>query len=49
MKVMLITMVLLALMLMALGGCSTVGGMGKDITATAEWTKDKMQDKDDAF
>ena len=48
MKLILISMVLVACLL-ALGACSTVGGMGKDITATAEWTKDKMQDKDDAF
>ena len=29
-------------MAMALGACSTVGGLGKDITATAEWSKEKM-------
>jgi len=41
MKLILISMVLVACLL-ALGACSTVGGMGKDITATAEWAKDKM-------
>jgi|TARA_B110000483_G_scaffold231822_1_gene298672 predicted small secreted protein len=33
---------LIILMAMALGACSTVGGLGKDITATAEWSKEKM-------
>ena len=33
---------LIVLMAMALGACSTVGGLGKDITATAEWSKEKM-------
>jgi predicted small secreted protein len=23
-------------------GCSTVAGIGKDVTSAAEWTKDKM-------
>jgi len=23
--------------------CSTVAGMGKDLTSTAEWTKEKMK------
>jgi predicted small secreted protein len=26
-----------------LTGCSTVAGMGKDLTTTAEWTKEKMK------
>ena len=25
-----------------LSGCGTVAGLGKDLTSTAEWTKDKM-------
>jgi len=25
-----------------LTGCSTVAGLGKDVTSAAEWTKDKM-------
>ena len=25
-----------------LSGCGTVAGFGKDLTSTAEWTKDKM-------
>ena len=27
---------------MALTACSTVAGVGKDISTTAEWTKEKM-------
>jgi len=27
---------------MALTACSTVAGVGKDISSTAEWTKEKM-------
>ena len=35
--------VLLALILVSsLAACSTVAGMGKDLTSTAEWTKEKM-------
>ena len=26
-----------------LAACSTVAGMGKDLTSTAEWTKEKMK------
>ena len=26
-----------------LAACSTVAGVGKDITSTAEWTKEKMK------
>ena len=25
-----------------LGGCSTVAGVGKDVTDAAEWSKDKI-------
>ena len=25
-----------------LSGCGTVAGLGKDLTSTAEWTKDKI-------
>ena len=25
-----------------LSGCGTVAGIGKDLTSTAEWTKDKI-------
>ena len=28
-----------------LAACSTVSGLGKDISSTAEWTKDKMGGK----
>jgi predicted small secreted protein len=31
------------LMLFLLSGCSTVSGIGKDISSTAEWTKEKMK------
>ena len=35
--------VFLALILTSsLAACSTVAGMGKDLTSTAEWTKEKM-------
>jgi predicted small secreted protein len=27
----------------ALTGCSTVAGVGKDISSAAEWTKEKMK------
>ena len=29
----------------SLAACSTVSGLGKDISSTAEWTKDKMGGK----
>jgi predicted small secreted protein len=29
----------------ALAACSTVDGIGKDISSTAQWTKDKMGGK----
>lgn len=32
----------LLFMLTTLNGCSTVAGMGKDITGAAEWTKEKV-------
>lgn len=32
----------LMFMLTTLNGCSTVAGMGKDITGAAEWTKEKV-------
>lgn len=32
----------LVFMLTTLNGCSTVAGVGKDITGAAEWTKDKI-------
>jgi predicted small secreted protein len=35
--------VFVALILVSmLAACSTVAGMGKDLTSTAEWTKEKM-------
>ncbi|MFG6084076.1 hypothetical protein ACEUZ9_000318 [Paracoccus litorisediminis] len=32
------------LLLMGIPGCNTLGGIGKDITGVAEWTKGKMAD-----
>ena len=34
--------VLIVVALIMLSGCGTVAGIGKDLTSTAEWTKDKM-------
>ena len=28
-----------------IGGCSTVAGVGKDVTDAAEWSKEKFQSK----
>jgi len=36
--------IILALILASsLAACSTVSGIGKDISSTAEWTKEKMK------
>jgi hypothetical protein len=43
MKITLIVMfIALAVIAGTLSGCSTVAGVGKDITGAAEWTKDKV-------
>ena len=34
--------VLIVVSLIMLSGCGTVAGLGKDLTSTAEWTKDKI-------
>jgi len=34
--------VLIVVALIMLSGCGTVAGIGKDLTSTAEWTKDKI-------
>lgn len=34
--------VFVAVMAMAVSGCSTIDGVGKDISSTAQWTKEKM-------
>ena len=34
--------VLIVVALIMLSGCGTVAGFGKDLTSTAEWTKDKI-------
>jgi predicted small secreted protein len=34
--------ILIIAALIMLSGCSTVAGMGTDITKSAEWTRDKM-------
>jgi predicted small secreted protein len=33
---------LIVVAVVMLTGCSTVAGLGKDVTSAAEWTKDKM-------
>ena len=33
---------LIVVALIMLSGCGTVAGLGKDLTSTAEWTKDKI-------
>ena len=33
------------MLVLALAACSTVAGVGKDITSSAEWTKEKMGGK----
>lgn len=38
------TLVVLA-MVTLMSGCSTVAGVGKDITGAADWTKQKMGGK----
>ena len=35
-------LVILLLVLFMVTGCSTVAGVGKDITGAAEWTKEKV-------
>jgi predicted small secreted protein len=36
--------IIVALILAAnMAACSTVSGLGKDISSTAEWTKEKMK------
>lgn len=37
--------VFVLLMTLALTACSTVAGVGKDITSGAEWTKEKIGGK----
>ena len=34
--------IILFLIFVILSGCSTVAGVGKDITGAAEWTKEKV-------
>ena len=34
-------------MVSLLAACNTVSGIGKDMTGSAEWTKDKMKPKTD--
>ena len=33
------------MLVLALAACSTVAGVGKDITSSAEWTKEKIGGK----
>lgn len=42
-KVEIVALIALILVLMfVITGCSTVAGVGKDITGVAEWTKEKV-------
>lgn len=34
--------IFMLVLIMMLSGCSTVDGVGKDISGAAQWTKDKM-------
>ena len=34
------------IMVLALTACNTVSGIGKDMTGTAEWTKEKISKKE---
>ena len=34
--------VLMVIIIACLSGCSTIDGVGKDISSTAQWTKEKM-------
>jgi len=36
------SIVLVILLSAAVSGCSTIDGVGKDISSTAQWTKEKM-------
>jgi predicted small secreted protein len=40
-----IVVVGLAVSVVLLSGCSTVSGIGKDLSSSAEWTKEKMSSK----
>tara|TARA_B100001059_G_scaffold234049_1_gene275562 strand:+ start:1433 stop:1567 length:135 start_codon:yes stop_codon:yes gene_type:complete len=33
---------LFLILIILVGGCSTVAGVGKDVTDAAEWSKEKM-------
>ena len=37
--------VLILITAFIIGGCSTVAGVGKDVTYAAEWSKDTMSKK----
>ena len=37
--------VLMLILIACLSGCSTVSGVGKDISSAADWTKEKMSGK----
>ena len=40
--ILIVAFIALAVLAGTLSGCSTVAGMGKDITGAAEWTKEKV-------
>jgi predicted small secreted protein len=37
--------IFIVLFALSLGACSTVGGMGKDVTDAAEWSSKKISEK----
>jgi predicted small secreted protein len=34
--------IMILMLALSLGACGTIGGMGKDVTDAAEWSKEKI-------
>jgi len=34
--------IIILMLALSLGSCGTIGGMGKDVTDAAEWSKEKI-------
>ena len=34
--------IMILILALSLGACGTIGGMGKDVTDAAEWSKEKI-------
>jgi predicted small secreted protein len=34
--------IIILMLALSLGACGTIGGMGKDVTDAAEWSKEKI-------